>query len=70
MCYLGSVGLVFSAVGVLLSGYVITRFKPNARLLASWNVIVAIISVAATLTYPFIGCEQSDLQSNQMAAHT
>jgi hypothetical protein len=65
----GSVGLVFSAFGILISGFVITRFKPGARSLAFWNVFVSLVAVAATIIYPFLGCTDSDLQMEQMVMH-
>ncbi|CAB3387511.1 Hypothetical predicted protein [Cloeon dipterum] len=67
--FTGSVGLVFSAFGILISGFVITKFKPTARCLAMWNVFVSIIAVCATITYPFLGCNESDMQSRQMVLH-
>ncbi|XP_030370768.1 solute carrier organic anion transporter family member 74D [Scaptodrosophila lebanonensis] len=52
----GTVALAFSAVGVLLSGFIISRFKPRARYMAAWNVIVGFLTVAGILAYAFIGC--------------
>jgi len=51
------VGLVFSAVGVLMSGIVISRFKPRARLLAGWNFFVGAISVLGMISYVYLGCD-------------
>ncbi|XP_058065662.1 solute carrier organic anion transporter family member 74D isoform X1 [Anopheles bellator] len=56
----GTVALVFSAVGVLLSGLVISRFKPRARYMAAWNVLVGILSVAGMIAYAFLGCAASE----------
>lgn len=56
----GTVGLVFSAIGVLLSGIIISKFKPKARKLAAWNVIVGVISIAGIYSYAFLGCVESD----------
>ncbi|KAH8402448.1 hypothetical protein KR009_012021 [Drosophila setifemur] len=52
----GTVALAFSAVGVLLSGFIISRYKPRARYMAAWNVIVGFLTVAGILAYAFIGC--------------
>ncbi|EDW72267.1 uncharacterized protein Dwil_GK20832 [Drosophila willistoni] len=52
----GTVALAFSAVGVLLSGFIISRYKPKARYMAAWNVIVGFLTVAGILAYAFIGC--------------
>jgi hypothetical protein len=56
----GTVGLVFSAFGILLSGLIISKYKPRARYLAAWNVIVGVISVLGIISYAFLGCPASD----------
>ncbi|XP_030386446.1 solute carrier organic anion transporter family member 74D isoform X2 [Scaptodrosophila lebanonensis] len=56
----GSVALAFSAAGVLISGFVISKYKPSARALAAWNGTVDFLTVAGILCYVFIGCEGSD----------
>uniref|UniRef100_A0A0K8WG47 Solute carrier organic anion transporter family member n=2 Tax=Bactrocera latifrons TaxID=174628 RepID=A0A0K8WG47_BACLA len=52
----GTVALAFSAAGILLSGFVISHYKPRARYMAAWNVIVGFLTVAGILAYAFIGC--------------
>ncbi|XP_050314315.1 solute carrier organic anion transporter family member 74D-like [Anthonomus grandis grandis] len=56
----GSAGLVFSAIGILLSGLIISKFKPRARYLAAWNVIVGAISVMGIMSYAYLGCTEND----------
>ncbi|KAH8407484.1 hypothetical protein KR222_002224, partial [Zaprionus bogoriensis] len=56
----GSVALGFSAVGILLSGYIVSKYKPSARSMACWNSIVDFLTVAGILCYVAIGCEGSD----------
>lgn len=56
----GTAGLVCSAIGILLSGLVISKYKPRARYLAGWNVIVGAISVAGIISYAYLGCAESD----------
>ncbi|CAH0562581.1 unnamed protein product [Brassicogethes aeneus] len=56
----GSAGLVFSAVGILLSGLIISRYKPRARYLAAWNVLVGAISVMGIISYAYLGCAEND----------
>ncbi|KAF4523689.1 hypothetical protein B566_EDAN006060 [Ephemera danica] len=60
----GSVGLLCTAAGVLVSASVISRFKPRARLLAGWNVLVELCDVAGFIMIAFIGCEALNLQGN------
>jgi hypothetical protein len=56
----GTIGLFFSAFGILLSGLIISKYKPRARYLAAWNVIVGVISVLGITSYAFLGCPASD----------
>ncbi|XP_017867013.1 PREDICTED: solute carrier organic anion transporter family member 4A1 [Drosophila arizonae] len=56
----GTVALAFSAIGVLLSGFIISRYKPKARYMAAWNVICAVLVVAGVVTYAFIGCPDNE----------
>ncbi|XP_059613651.1 solute carrier organic anion transporter family member 74D-like [Phlebotomus argentipes] len=56
----GTVALVFSAVGVLLSGIVISKFRPRARYMAAWNVLVGALSVVGMIGYVFLGCPAND----------
>ena len=56
----GTVTLVFSAIGTLVSGLVITKFKPRARYLAGYNVIASFLSVLGVVAYCFFGCTAND----------
>ncbi|EDW08366.1 solute carrier organic anion transporter family member 74D [Drosophila mojavensis] len=56
----GTVALGFSAAGVLLSGFVVSKYKPSARALAAWNATVDFLTVAGILGFVAIGCKGSD----------
>jgi hypothetical protein len=56
----GTVALVFSAIGVLSSGIVISKFKPRARYLALWNVFVGLLSVFGMISYAYLGCTENE----------
>lgn len=58
----GTVGLVFSAFGILLSGLIISKYKPRARYLAAWNVMIGVISILGMISYAFLGCSANDSQ--------
>ncbi|XP_043671466.1 solute carrier organic anion transporter family member 74D isoform X2 [Vespula pensylvanica] len=64
----GTVGLISSAFGILLSGLIISKYKPKARYLAAWNVMVGAISIMGIISYAFLGCSANDdqmaIQSN------
>ncbi|XP_026294065.1 solute carrier organic anion transporter family member 74D-like [Frankliniella occidentalis] len=56
----GTVGIVFSGIGILLSGLVITKYRPNARQMALWNTFVGLVSAAGIISYIFLGCPDND----------
>ncbi|PSN49396.1 hypothetical protein C0J52_12004 [Blattella germanica] len=58
----GTIGLIFTAMGILASGIVISKFKPRARYLAGWNVLVEALEVAAHCLYGFLTCPVNDFQ--------
>lgn len=57
--FTGSFALLASAAGILVAGVVITKFKPRARYLAFWNVIVGVLSVLSVFSFSFMGCDES-----------
>ncbi|KAK3908254.1 Solute carrier organic anion transporter family member 74D [Frankliniella fusca] len=48
--------------GFLVSGFVISKFKPRPLYLLSWNVIVGSTYVLAELSFIFLGCPEVALQ--------
>ncbi|KAH8348878.1 hypothetical protein KR084_012110 [Drosophila pseudotakahashii] len=56
----GTWALGFSAAGVLISGWVISKYKPSARAMAAWNFVVDYLTVAGLLCYVLVGCDESD----------
>lgn len=58
----GTVGLIFTAFGILISGLVISKYKPKARYLAGWNIIVGAVSVVGMISYAFLRCSANDSQ--------
>lgn len=56
----GTTGIVAAALGVLLSGAVISKYKPRTRYMAAWNVIVGVISALGFIVYLFIGCPANE----------
>ena len=52
--------MVFSAIGILAAGLVITKYKPKARSLALWNVFVGFLAVFGILVYTQLGCAENE----------
>jgi hypothetical protein len=65
----GSVGLIFSALGIMASGAVISKFKPRPRYLAGWNVFVEMLEVIGHLSYSFLTCTVDDLHGQMKPDH-
>ncbi|PSN49394.1 hypothetical protein C0J52_12003, partial [Blattella germanica] len=60
----GIIGLVCSALGVLTSGIIITKFKPSARYLAGWNVFAEALEVIGNFSFIFITCSVDNLEGS------
>uniref|UniRef100_A0A1L8DDZ5 Solute carrier organic anion transporter family member n=2 Tax=Nyssomyia neivai TaxID=330878 RepID=A0A1L8DDZ5_9DIPT len=58
--YTGSVAFAFTAIGILSSGFVVSRYKPSARKMAAWNCFVGAITALGYLSYTQIGCAAND----------
>ncbi|CAB3383925.1 Hypothetical predicted protein [Cloeon dipterum] len=66
----GSVGLLCTAAGLMVSALLISKFKPNARVLAGWNVIAESLDCCGFLLITFIGCETFNLQGTPQSDGT
>lgn len=51
---------MFTAIGILASGLIISKFKPSARKMAAWNVLVGLLTTIGYLSYNFLGCSAND----------
>lgn len=56
----GTMGIVTAALGVLVSGAVISKYKPRTRYMAAWNTIVGVITALGFVVYMFIGCPANE----------
>lgn len=56
----GVVGLVFTAMGILLAGGCISKVKPKARTLAAFNIFTGLLTMAGIFSYIYLGCSGSD----------
>lgn len=57
--FTGPVTISGMVIGLLTSGYVITKYKPPPKYLFFWNVIIGLISVFAHLSYTQLGCQSN-----------
>lgn len=60
----GFVGLICSAIGILVSGFLISKFKPKARTLSMWGFMVKVITICGFIVYNQLGCAINDVQGD------
>lgn len=55
----GPITIIGMVSGFLLSGYVISKYKPSPRKIFCWNVIVGIGYMMGQLSYIFLSCDNN-----------
>ena len=63
--FTGVPAILATVVGFLVSGYVISRFKPRSSLVLGWNVIVGCVYIAGEIMFIFLGCTDNGLHGFQ-----
>ncbi|XP_046671826.1 solute carrier organic anion transporter family member 74D-like isoform X1 [Homalodisca vitripennis] len=63
----GNVGLISSAIGVIASGYVVSSFKPSARMITGCNFGVEALGVICMIVYAHLGCQGNNLHGQWAA---
>lgn len=58
--FTGPITIIGMAVGLLTSGYVITKYKPPPKYLFFWNVVIGLITMCASFSYTQLGCESNN----------
>jgi hypothetical protein len=72
----GAANCLASALGLILAGYVIKRWKPSARWLSAWMIATTVMGVIGSLSLILIGCPSLDihgmtsLDGKSMDAHS
>lgn len=56
------VSLIGMILGFLLSGLVISKFKPGPRPLLGWNVIVGVLFIMGQVVFIFLGCKDPGIR--------
>lgn len=57
----GGVATLSKALGLLASGFLISRFRPSARLLSGWNVVLGALYFVCLIAFSFLGCPTSQV---------
>ncbi len=53
--FAGGVGTISKAIGLLISGWAISRWKPSARFLSGWNVVLGFMFFASLIVFSMLG---------------
>lgn len=56
----GTVGIICALVGIFISGYFISKFKPHPRILAAWSLLTKITEATVYVMFAFISCKKGD----------
>jgi hypothetical protein len=56
----GVISILFQSVGLLLSGWLISRYQPRARYLAAWNVFISLMYVLVKISFTQMGCNPGE----------
>lgn len=61
----GVCGIMFMGLGIVLSGIVILKFSPTARMVSGWIAFTALVYSAGMAMLMFIGCPMNSLAGFQ-----
>ena len=57
--FVGAVATLSKAFGLLVSGVAISKFRPSARILSGWNVILGVFYFVSLVVFSILGCPTS-----------
>lgn len=57
-------GIVATGFGALISGLLISKFKPSARTLTFLHVIGGVFVTFGVFSYAFLGCDEMKISTN------
>jgi len=57
----GSAGTAAKAIGLIVSGWIVGKFKFSARTLSAWNVVLGVFYFSVLIIFSIVGCATSDM---------
>ncbi|XP_031628442.1 solute carrier organic anion transporter family member 74D-like [Contarinia nasturtii] len=57
--FTGLITNIAKAIGMMLAGIIITKYKPNASSLYFWNVFIGLITLCCMISYTQLGCDNN-----------
>ena len=61
------IGTISKAIGLLLSGWAISRWKFSARFLSGWNVILGLLYFTSLIVFSNVGCPSTPLPIREIS---
>ena len=65
--FTGMIGTISKAIGLLLSGWAISRWKFSARFLSGWNVILGLMYFTSLIVFSNVGCPSTPLPIREIS---
>ena len=58
---IGGISIIFMCTGLLLAGFVISRYRPPAWKLVVYDIIVGLVFVVAMVSFAFVECDSKSI---------
>lgn len=66
--FTGAIGTISKAIGLLGSGFAISRWKFSARLLSGWNCVLGFMFFITLIAFANLGCPSSNVPAMEISA--
>ena len=60
--FTGPISIIGMVIGFLVSGAVISKYKPRAGILLIWNIIIGVVHLFGDVIFIFLGCNGTQIQ--------
>merc|ERR1712136_169805 len=57
----GGISITFMCTGLLLAGFVISRYRPRAGLLVAYDIVIGFFFVVAMVSFAFVKCDSKSV---------
>ena len=57
----GGITILFMCTGLLLAGFMISRFRPKAWQLVLWDIGIGIIFIGALICFAYVECDSKSI---------
>lgn len=60
--FIGPISITGMIIGFIVSGAVISKFKPSAGIILFWNIFIGLLKVLGDVAFIFLGCDGTQIQ--------